>query len=204
LGENESHGYPNMGLFYVNKSVFRELFYYFFYYDSIALLPFVMKALSYSLFCVIFCFFGLCDDEDNCTKLDKEIKLTIYSKVLVYNKEDTGIFKYCTYNYTIDFYKDHCGGEPGGMMSYSYIGCGHNDGEFTSVEWVNTGFLVELTFTHEEDMLNVNFVDSRFNGRITRSSISGKEIYELTGGGNKIFGICSIIYPDEVRIEYYH
>jgi len=77
-----------------------------------------MKILSYSLFCFIFCFLGLCDDEeDDCTKLDKEITVKIYSQIF----DDTGT--QCENTFAVDFYKDHCGGGPSGQMSYIHEGC---------------------------------------------------------------------------------
>jgi hypothetical protein len=160
-----------------------------------------MKILSYSLFCFIFCFLGLCGNEDDCAKLEKQIKLTIFSTVVVSNKQDTGIVEACNYSYEIGFYKDHCGGDPGPMITYKYQGCGTKDSEYTRVNQEMTG-LWELTFTYEKDLLNVNFVDSRFNGKITRSSISGKEIYKLTNGGSTLFSIYVIIFEKEVEIGF--
>jgi len=157
-----------------------------------------MKILSYSLFCFIFCFLGLCGDEDDCAKLEKEITVTIYSemKVFFYAKNQEA----CEYAYSIDFYKDHCGGEPSGMMSYIYQGCESKYGR-NYVQRKNI-LLWDITFTYEKDYLNINVVDSRFQGQITRSSISGQEIYELTNGGSTSFVIVVTIYDDGVNIKY--
>jgi len=167
------------------------------------MLPVFMKILSYSLFCFIFCFLGLCDDEeeDKCTKLDTELNEKIVGIVSVLNAEDTGAFKACTYGYTLEFYKEHCGGDLSGMMSYEYIGCEHLDEEYTNVPMVFGG-LWEIKFSYEEDILNVNFVDPRFNGKITRASITGKEIYRLTNGGKKLFAIYATIYAERVEIIF--
>jgi hypothetical protein len=42
----------------------------------------------------------------------------------------------------------------------------------------------------------VNFVDPRFNGKITRATITGKGIYRLTNGGKKLFAIYAIIHAE--------
>jgi len=161
-----------------------------------------MRILSYSWFCFIFCFLGLCnDEEDKCTKLREEVNTKVLADVYVLNKEDTGAFKACTYGYLLEFYKDHCGGDLSGMMSYDFLGCDSVDENYTRVVMLIAG-LWEVTFRYEEDILNVNFVDPRFNGKITRASISGKEVYDLTKAGSRLFAIRVEIYKERVEIEF--
>ena len=158
-----------------------------------------MKILSYGIFCSILCFLGLCDDEeDNCTKLEKEITVTIYSEMRVFDYANNQ--EACEYAYSIDFYKDHCGGELSGMMSYIYQGCESKYGR-NYVQRKNI-LLWDITFRHKEDMLNVNVVDSRFNSKIIKSVISGQEIYELINDGRNSFVIVVTIHDDGVNIEY--
>jgi len=139
----------------------------------------------------------LCDDdEDDCTKLEKEITVTIYSEMFVneYAKNQEA----CENAYAIDFYKDHCGGEPSAMMSYIYQGCWDRGG-LNNVKRISI-LLWDITFTHEEDMLNVNVVEA--DSKITGSMISAEEIYEMTNGGSKSFVIVAIIYDNEIDIQY--
>jgi hypothetical protein len=146
---------------------------------------------------------GLCgDDEDKCTKLEKQIEVRIFSRVFVANEVlYLGSYKACEYEYSLDFYKEHCGGDLGYTMSYSYEGCGQRTEDYTTINWVPVGFW-EVTFTYEKDMFNVNFVDPRFNGKITRGSISGREIYELTDGGFNKFIIEVVIRENVVEIDW--
>jgi hypothetical protein len=154
-----------------------------------------MKILSYSLFCFIFCFLGLCDDEeDNCTKLEKEITVRIYSELVDFSEK-----KLCDKTFAVDFYKDHCGGGPSGQMSYTHQGCYDLEG-YTYISKVGIGTW-DITFKYEEDRLNVNIVNP--NSKITSGSISGKQIYDETNGGNtalRIYGLVNSL--EEIKIGF--
>jgi hypothetical protein len=154
-----------------------------------------VKIISYSFFCFIFCFLGLCDDEeDKCTKLEKEITITIYSNMYVSIYADYQ--EACEYAYAIDFYKEHCGGDLSKPMSYTYQGCYEKNG--TNYVQRNFIFLWDVTFNYEEDILHVNAVDSRHQGQIRKISITGKEIYEYTRGG--LYDILIVGEIHDVRI----
>jgi hypothetical protein len=139
------------------------------------------------------------DDEEDCTKLEKQITITIHSDMYVVSHADHQ--DACEYAYAIDFYKEHCGGDLSKPMSYTYQGCYEKNG-MNFVQW-NVIFLWDITFTYEEDILHVNAVDSRFQGQITRISISGKEIYEITNGGIYELLILGEINDSGIFIMYF-
>jgi len=148
-----------------------------------------MKILSYSLFCFILCFLDLCgDEESDCTKLEKEITVKIFSEIADYSRYA------CDETWAVDFYKDHCGGGPSGQMSYIHKGCYEYYDNLTYVQREGIGTW-EITFRNEEDMLNVNVVDYLSN--ISSASISGKRIYEITEGGSTSLVIRVFLDPGE-------
>jgi len=91
-------------------------------------------------------------EEDDCTKLSKEITIRIYSEIIDYSEDQSR----GEHAYAIDFYKDHCGGGPSGQMSYLYKGLYQSDERwYVKNEGIGTW---DITFKYEEDMLNVNLV----------------------------------------------
>jgi hypothetical protein len=87
-----------------------------------------MKILSYSLFCFLFGFLGMCGDETCLSKDDDYIDISCIVKVTIVDK-DNGIN--CG-PYTVVFQKHHYGGTWSDQMKYDFKGC-YVDAEVTYI-----------------------------------------------------------------------